>query len=69
MLYNCDQEKAVEYLSSVINQVHNFAENLQIIIVELIRKVSKHMPSEKVFFFLFFFYQQKISTQIFNKTK
>lgn len=41
MLFNCDQAKAVEYLGSVLDQVTGFNDILQLIVVELIRKVCK----------------------------
>lgn len=47
MLFNTDQGRAVEYLSHVINQVPSFGENLQLVVIELIRKVCKNAPSEK----------------------
>jgi hypothetical protein len=45
MLFNCDQDKAIEYLSSVIGQVNTFGDILQIIVIELIRKVCKSTAS------------------------
>jgi len=47
MLFNCAQDKAVEYLSTVLDQVPSFGDMLQFIIVELIRKVCKKNPSER----------------------
>eukprot|EP01087_Luapelamoeba_hula_P000371 TRINITY_DN1026_c0_g1_i1.p1 TRINITY_DN1026_c0_g1~~TRINITY_DN1026_c0_g1_i1.p1 ORF type:complete len:975 (+),score=207.36 TRINITY_DN1026_c0_g1_i1:169-3093(+) len=47
MLFNCAQEKAVEYLSSVLDQVGSFGDILQFTIVELIRKVCRTTPSER----------------------
>ncbi|KYQ91924.1 coatomer protein complex beta subunit [Tieghemostelium lacteum] len=47
MLFNCAQDKAVEYLSTVLDQVPNFGDMLQFIVVELIRKVCKTNPSER----------------------
>jgi hypothetical protein len=53
MLFNCDQDKAIEYLSSVIGQVNTFGDILQIIVIELIRKVCKSTASgsDRVHFF------------------
>jgi len=48
MLYNCDQQRAVEYLGNVIDQVGGFPESLQLVIIELIRKVCRTTPSERV---------------------
>lgn len=48
MLFNCAPEKAVEYLSSVLDEVPSFGDMLQFIVVELIRKVCKTSPSERV---------------------
>ena len=48
MLFSCDQGRAVDYLSHVIQQIPNFGENLQLVVIELIRKVCKNAPSEKV---------------------
>ncbi|KAM9959943.1 hypothetical protein ACTFIW_007175 [Dictyostelium discoideum] len=47
MLFNCAPEKAVEYLSSVLDEVPSFGDMLQFIVVELIRKVCKTSPSER----------------------
>eukprot|EP01132_Coremiostelium_polycephalum_P005839 gene5839-7268_t len=47
MLFNCAQDKAVEYLGTVLDQVTSFGDMLQFIVVELIRKVCKNTPSER----------------------
>eukprot|EP01090_Pellita_catalonica_P020959 TRINITY_DN7712_c0_g1_i2.p1 TRINITY_DN7712_c0_g1~~TRINITY_DN7712_c0_g1_i2.p1 ORF type:complete len:973 (+),score=184.69 TRINITY_DN7712_c0_g1_i2:54-2972(+) len=47
MLFNCDQDRAIEYLSTVLDQVADFGDILQFIIVELIRKVCKTNPAER----------------------
>jgi coatomer subunit beta len=47
MLFNCAQEKAVEYLGTVLDQVSNFGDVLQFIVVELIRKVCRTNPNER----------------------
>jgi len=47
MLFNCAQDKAVEYLSSVLDQVSTFGDVLQYSIVELIRKVCRTNPAER----------------------
>lgn len=39
MLIHVDQERALNYLSSCIDQVHSFGDILQLVIVELIYKV------------------------------
>ena len=36
MLIHADQDKALEYLSSCIDQVHTFGDILQLVIVELV---------------------------------
>lgn len=48
MLFNCAQEKAVEYLGTVLDQVGSFGDILQFTIVELIRKVCRANPAERV---------------------
>lgn len=48
MLVNCAPELAVEYLESVMNQVPNFDELLQMAIVDLIRKDCKNNANNKV---------------------
>jgi hypothetical protein len=48
MLYNCDQARAVEYLAGGMDQVASFPESLQLIVIELIRKVCRTTPSERV---------------------
>jgi len=50
MLINCAQDKAVQYLVSVLDQVVNFADILQFVVIELIRKVCRSNPSEKARF-------------------
>jgi len=50
MLFNCAQEKAVEYLATVLDQVGSFGDILQFTIVELIRKVCRANPAERVRF-------------------
>jgi len=47
MLFNCAQDKAVLYLSEVLDQVSGMGEILQIIVVELIRKVCRTNPAER----------------------
>jgi coatomer subunit beta len=47
MLYHCAEEKAVEYLAQVLDQVSGFGDILQLIVVELIRKVCHHAPEER----------------------
>ncbi|XP_065319778.1 coatomer subunit beta-like isoform X2 [Gordionus sp. m RMFG-2023] len=47
MLIHADQEKALNYLHSCIDQVQNFNEILQLVIVELIYKVCRSNPSER----------------------
>jgi coatomer subunit beta len=48
MLFNCAQDKAVQYLSEVLDQVAGMGEILQLIVIELIRKVCRTNPSERV---------------------
>jgi coatomer subunit beta len=40
MLITADQSRALEYLSTCIDQVHTFNEILQLVIVELVNKAS-----------------------------
>jgi len=47
MLFNCAQDKAVQYLGEVLDQLSIMGEILQIMIVELIRKVCKSKPNER----------------------
>jgi len=47
MLFNCAQDKAVQYLSEVLDQVSSMGEILQFIVVELIRKVVRTNPQER----------------------
>ncbi|GFY22377.1 coatomer subunit beta [Trichonephila clavipes] len=47
MLIHVDQERALNYLSSCIDQVHTFGDILQLVIVELIYKVCHSNPSER----------------------
>ncbi|XP_078000458.1 coatomer subunit beta-like [Glandiceps talaboti] len=47
MLIHADQERALDYLSTCIDQVHTFNDILQLVIVELIYKVCHANPSER----------------------
>jgi len=47
MLIYADQDRALTYLSSCIEQVHNFGDILQLVIVELIYKVCLANPAER----------------------
>lgn len=50
MLIHADQERALNYLSSCIEQVNTFGDILQLVIVELIYKVCHANPSERARF-------------------
>ncbi|XP_052242037.1 coatomer subunit beta-like [Dreissena polymorpha] len=50
MLIHADQERALSYLSSCIEQVTSFGDILQLVIVELIYKVCHANPSERARF-------------------
>eukprot|EP01125_Pyxidicula_operculata_P017305 TRINITY_DN605_c0_g1_i1.p1 TRINITY_DN605_c0_g1~~TRINITY_DN605_c0_g1_i1.p1 ORF type:complete len:950 (-),score=238.78 TRINITY_DN605_c0_g1_i1:2570-5419(-) len=47
MLFNCARDKAIEYLSTVLDQVQSFGEILQLIVVEMIRKVVKNQSRNR----------------------
>ena len=47
MLYHCDQERAVHYLDDVIHEVSDFGESMQLLVLELIKKVCRSSPSDK----------------------
>jgi len=47
MLFSTAQEKAVEYLNTILDQVANLPDILQMIVVELIRKVCRKNPAER----------------------
>ncbi|EDW33806.1 GL27037 [Drosophila persimilis] len=47
MLLHADQERALNYLASCIDQVHSFGDILQLVIVELIYKVCHANPAER----------------------
>lgn len=47
MLLHADQERALSYLSSRLDNVHGFGDILQLVIVELIYKVCHTNPSER----------------------
>ena len=50
MLIHVDQDRALNYLSGCIEQVHTFGDILQLVIVELIYKVCHANPSERARF-------------------
>eukprot|EP00276_Gloeochaete_wittrockiana_P009677 CAMPEP_0184646384 /NCGR_PEP_ID=MMETSP0308-20130426/3086_1 /TAXON_ID=38269 /ORGANISM="Gloeochaete witrockiana, Strain SAG 46.84" /LENGTH=962 /DNA_ID=CAMNT_0027076361 /DNA_START=108 /DNA_END=2996 /DNA_ORIENTATION=- len=47
MLMNTAQDRAVEYLSTTLDQVTSFGDILQLVIVEVIRRVCRTSPTEK----------------------
>eukprot|EP01098_Paradermamoeba_levis_P006129 TRINITY_DN2544_c0_g1_i1.p1 TRINITY_DN2544_c0_g1~~TRINITY_DN2544_c0_g1_i1.p1 ORF type:complete len:934 (-),score=297.14 TRINITY_DN2544_c0_g1_i1:23-2824(-) len=51
MLLNSSVEKAVEFLNSVIDQVPTFADIIQLLVVELIRKVCRTQTAERSKYF------------------
>lgn len=50
MLLHADQERALNYLASCLDQVNNFGDILQLVIVELIYKVCHANPAERTRF-------------------
>jgi len=51
MLINSSQEKAIEYLGSVVDQISTFPDTLQLLVVELIRKVCKTQTNDRSKYF------------------
>ncbi|CAA7062447.1 unnamed protein product [Microthlaspi erraticum] len=47
MLFNCDQDRAINYLLTNVDRVSEWNELLQMVVLELIRKVCRTKPSEK----------------------
>jgi len=47
MLIHADQDRALSYLSTCIDQVHTFGDILQLVIVELIYRVCHQNPGER----------------------
>lgn len=47
MLFNCDQDRAVNYLLTHVDKISDWGELLQMVVLELIRKVCKTNPGEK----------------------
>ncbi|GBG62046.1 hypothetical protein CBR_g28522 [Chara braunii] len=47
MLYNSAQERAVQYLLSNLDHVANWGDILQMVVLDMIRKVCRTTPSEK----------------------
>lgn len=47
MLFHCDQERAVRYVRSILNQVSTVGESLQLAILHLLRQMCKKYPNEK----------------------
>ncbi|XP_033629126.1 coatomer subunit beta-like [Asterias rubens] len=50
MLIHVDQDRALDYLSTCIDQIHSFGDILQLVIVELVYKVCHTNPSERARF-------------------
>jgi len=47
MLITCDQERAVNYLTSIVQTIQSQSESFQLLVLELIRKVCRANPSFK----------------------
>ncbi|KAF8025299.1 hypothetical protein BT93_F2211 [Corymbia citriodora subsp. variegata] len=47
MLFNCSQERAVSYLFTHIDRINDWGEQLQMVVLELIRKVCRSNKAEK----------------------
>eukprot|EP00742_Colponemidia_sp_Colp-10_P002386 GILJ01002543.1.p1 GENE.GILJ01002543.1~~GILJ01002543.1.p1 ORF type:complete len:968 (-),score=162.96 GILJ01002543.1:186-3032(-) len=47
MLFHCDQERAINYLVNVSDQVSTLGDIFQLVVLELIRKVCRADPSQK----------------------
>ncbi|KAJ1477800.1 adaptin N terminal region-domain-containing protein, partial [Baffinella frigidus] len=47
MLCNCDQERAVAYQLSVMDQLSNMGDIIQLVMLELVRKVCRQDPFQK----------------------
>ena len=47
MLYHCAQDRAVAYLDDVIHEVSDFGESMQLLVLELIKKVCRTSPADK----------------------
>lgn len=47
MLFNCAQERAVNYLLTHVDNVANWGDTLQMVVLELIRKVCRSNPAVK----------------------
>ncbi|XP_010539403.1 PREDICTED: coatomer subunit beta-1-like [Tarenaya hassleriana] len=47
MLFNCAQDRAVNYLLTNVDKVSEWNEMLQMVVLELIRKVCRNNPAEK----------------------
>lgn len=50
MLTNVDQDKAIEYISSRLDQLESYDDILQLIVVELVYKVCRSNPDNRSFF-------------------
>jgi coatomer subunit beta len=48
MLFHCDQDRAVKYLRSIIDQVASTGDLFQLAILNLLRKMAKNNPNERV---------------------
>jgi coatomer subunit beta len=47
MLFHTDQDRAVAYLEDVMMEVSDFGESMQLLVLELIKKVCRSSPMEK----------------------
>lgn len=48
MLFHCDQDRAVKYLRSIIDQISSAGDLFQLAILNLLRKMAKNNPNERV---------------------
>ena len=62
MLLHADQERALDYLSGCIDQVTSFGDILQLIIVELIYKVTNFLSLLQLFILFAYFSSETHAT-------
>jgi coatomer subunit beta len=47
MLFNTSRDKAIDYLNTILDQVQSYGEILQLVVVEMIRKVVRSRPRDR----------------------
>ena len=48
MLFNCDQQRAIKYLRSIMDSITSIGDSFQLVLLDCLKKLCRSNPSEKV---------------------